>query len=85
MSNIIVTGAPGCSQCVMLEKIVGRITKEFTKVDITQDEGAHAKVTAGGNRMSACILFGDERYVVTPTTPAKVPQVRTWLQEKGAL
>lgn len=82
---VIVTGAPGCNFCVMLEKIVQKTGVEYEKVDISQDDEWMEKVKAGGNRMPACIFVGDSRYVVGKDSPAKVPQVSAWLKSEGAL
>lgn len=83
--SIILTGAPGCTYCTMLEKIVSKLTTDFRKVDVTEDTEYLEKVQAGGNKMPACIFVGNARYTVSPTTPAKIPQVKAWLEEQGAL
>lgn len=80
---VVVTGSPNCTYCTMLEVVVAKLVPEFTKVDITENPEYFSKVKEGGNKMPACIFVGDARYIVSNTTPAKIPNVKKWLEEQG--
>lgn len=83
--KVVLTGKPDCAFCKLLERIVSRLSVDFEKIDITDNPEYMAKVKEGGNTMPACIFVGDNRYVVSADTPAKVPQVQAWMKEQGVL
>ncbi len=83
MRQLILTGSPGCNLCVLLERVVSKITTNFTKVNVQENEEILALVKADGNTTPATLLFGKHRYVVSQKTPAKVPAIKAWLEEVG--
>lgn len=64
----------------MLENTLKKITDNYVKVDITTDVHMFTKVKEGGNTMPACLFYGDNRYIVSAQTPAKVPNIKGWLE-----
>lgn len=85
MSAVTLTGVPNCNYCVMLEKIVSDLSVPFTKVDLTENDDIREIVTKDGNRSPACIIAGEDMYIVKPGTPAMVGPVSGWLKGKGLL
>ena len=85
MSELILTGTPDCSYCDMLESIVKKLDAPYLKVDVSKPECSDmlAKVKADGNRMPACMFVGEDRYVVTQKTPARLGIVKKWLSDRG--
>lgn len=83
--RLILTGKPNCSYCVQLENAVKKITDLYDKVDISLPQNSELLeiVMKGGNRTPATLIFGDNRYIVSKETPAKVPQVHEWLNKVG--
>jgi len=94
---IVLTGAPGCAQCTMVENIVKKLGYDYEKVDITENQEYYDLVISSENRMPAAVLVMSsklgmlspkeallDRYIVSPQTPAKIPQIKQFLEDNHA-
>ena len=82
---IILTGRPNCSYCIQLENTLKKLELPYNKLDLLLEENAKylAMIREGGYTMPATLIVDGEIYRVSPEQPAKIAQVKAWLEARN--